>query len=413
MRLTRHRSLAMGLAAVAAAALGACGSSSSTSPTTATSSSSGMSASASAPAATDTSAAPGTAAATVDLSKVCPATVVVQTDWNPEADHGHLYEMLGPNPVVNTDKKSVTGDLYSQGKPTGVKIEIRSGGPATGYASVSSLMYQDKSITLGYVSTDEAIQDSGKLPTTAVFAENDISPQMIMWDPATYPDVKTIAQLGTALVKSGGVVRYFSGAAYMSYLIGSGILPKSVTDGSYDGTPDKFVVAKGKDAQQGFATAEPYIYQHEVSAWGKKVDFQLVTDAGYPIYPEAMSVRTADLTKLTPCLTKLVPVLQQADVDFITSPDKTNAEIVSLVTQYNNGWVYDADVAKYAVAEMKSLKIASNGPNSYVGGMQASRIQRVITLDTPIFTKTGTELKPGLTPADLFTNKFLDTSIGF
>ena len=27
----------------------------------------------------------------VDLSGVCPATVVVQTDWNPEGDHGHLY----------------------------------------------------------------------------------------------------------------------------------------------------------------------------------------------------------------------------------------------------------------------------------------------------------------------------------
>jgi hypothetical protein len=38
----------------------------------------------------------------------------------------------------------------------------------------------------------------------------------------------------------------------------------------------------GKDAQQGFATAEPYIHQNEVSAWGKEVEYQLVNDAGYP-----------------------------------------------------------------------------------------------------------------------------------
>ncbi len=85
----------------------------------------------------------------------------------------------------------------------------------------------------------------------------------IMWDPKTYPDVDSIESLGKALEKDGGVVRYFNGAAYMTYLQQSGILPKKVLDGSYDGTPAKFVSAGGKDAQQGFATAEPYIYQNQ------------------------------------------------------------------------------------------------------------------------------------------------------
>src|SRR3954447_11966500 len=149
------------------------------------------------------------AAGGVDLSGVCPSTVVVQTDWNPEADHGHLYEMVGPNPTVDTAKKTVTGDLVLGGKPTGVKIQIRSGGPAIGYQSVTQQMYTDKSITLGYVSTDEALQNSAKLPTKAVFAETNISPQMIMWDPKTYPSVTDIKSLGAALQKSGGVIRYF------------------------------------------------------------------------------------------------------------------------------------------------------------------------------------------------------------
>jgi hypothetical protein len=356
---------------------------------------------------------PTAAAGGVDLSGVCPATVTIQTDWNPEADHGHLYQLLGPNPVIDSSKKSVSGDLYSGGKSTGVKVEIRSGGPAIGYQTVSSELYKDKNITLAYVSTDEAVQLSASLPTTAVFAENNISPQMIMWDPATYPKVTTIKELATALKASGGIVRYFQGAAYMGYLQGSGILPANVTDGSYDGTPAKFVTAKGKDGQQGFATAEPYIYQNQVTAWGKPVNFQLINDTGYPIYPEAMSVRSGDLTTLSPCLKKLVPVLQQADVNYIKSPGATNKLIADLVTAYNNGWVYDASVADYAVKEMKKLNIVSNGTNGYVGDFEQARVQKIIDIDTPLFTKTGSTPKAGLKATDLFTNEFLDKTIGF
>ncbi|HEY0249642.1 MAG TPA: ABC transporter substrate-binding protein [Gryllotalpicola sp.] len=349
----------------------------------------------------------------VDLSGVCPATVVVQTDWNPEADHGHLYQMLGPNPTINADKKSVTGDLYSGGKPTGVKLEIRAGGPAIGYSTVSAQMYQDPSITLGYVSTDEAVEFSGNLPTTAVFAENDKSPMIIMWDPAKYPDVSTIKGLGAALDKDGGVVRYFSGAAYMEYLINAGYLPKKTTDGSYDGTPSKFVTAQGKDGQQGFATAEPYIYQNEVQAWGKPVKFQLVADTGWSPYPETMSVRTGDLQKLTPCLQKLVPVMQQADVDFFTNPTPTNDLIDQLVQAYNNGWTYDANVGAYAVKQMKSLKVATDGSNGYVGAIDQSRVADFMKVAVPIFTSSGGHVKDGLTPDELYTNQFLDKSIGF
>ena len=350
------------------------------------------------------------AAIGTDLSKVCPATITFQTDWNPEADHGQLYELFGPNPTIDADKKIVTGDLYSKGKSTGVKIEVRSGGPAIGYQTVSSELYKDKSITLAYISTDEAVQFSDNLPTTAVFAENDISPQMIMWDPATYPKVKTIAELAKSL-KSGGVVRYFNGAAYMSYLQGSGILPIDKTDGSYDGTPAKFAADKGISGQQGFATAEPYIYGNEVAAWNKPVNFQLINDTGYPIYPEALSVRTGDLKTLTPCLKALVPVLQQSDADYFAKPATANKLIVDAVTQFNNGWVYDANVANYAVKEMKKLKIASDGSDGYVGNLDTARVQKIIDIDTPIFSKTGDTPKAGLKPSDLFTNEFLDKSI--
>lgn len=391
MSRTTRASAAVSLTVAGALSLAACGGSASPASTSAATAASGG----------------------VDLAGVCPKTVVVQTDWNPEAEHGHLYELLAPEYTVDADQKSVTSDLYSQGKPTGVKIEIRAGGPAIGFQTVSSQMYADKSITLGYVNTDQSVQFSGKLPTTAVFAENQISPQIIMWDPETYPGVTDIKGLGAELQKNGGVVRYFNGATYMSYLEGSGMLPKAILDGGYDGTPAKFVAAKGKDAQQGFATAEPYVYEKEVGAWGKPVKFQLIHEAGYPIYPEAMSVRTGDLKTLSPCLKKLVPVLQQADVDFIGNPARTNKAVVDLVTQYNNGWVYSEAVADFAVKQMKALQIAANGPSGYVGEMTEERVQKIIDIDTPIFKAQKADLKPGLKPAEIYTNEFLDTSIKF
>ncbi|MDQ4503443.1 ABC transporter substrate-binding protein [Sinomonas sp. ASV322] len=349
----------------------------------------------------------------VDLSGVCPATVVVQTDWNPESDHGHVYQLLGPNPTIDANKKSVTGDLYANGKATGVKLEVRAGGPAIGFSTVSAQMAQDKSITLGYVSTDEAIEFSGNMPTTAVFAENNKSPMMVMWDPKTYPDVSTIKDLGSKLSSNGGVVRYFNGAAYMTYLSQAGYLPQGVLDGSYDGTPAKFVTAKGKDAQQGFATAEPYVYQNEVAAWGKPLKFQLVADTGWSPYPETMSVRSSDLASLSPCLKKLVPVMQQADVDFIKNPTATNDLIVKLVQAYNNGWTYDAEVGKAAVAQMKDLKIATDAGSGHVGTMDEKRVSDLIKIAAPIFDKAGGHVKSGLAASDLVTNQFLDPSIGF
>jgi len=124
-------------------------------------------------------------------------------------------------------------------------------------------------------------------------------------------------------------------------------------------------------------------------------------------------VRSAELAKLSPCLKKLVPVLQQADVDYITKPAITNKLVVDLVTAYNNGWVYSAKVADFGVSQMKKLKIASNGSNAYVGDMEEARVQKVIDIDTPLFTATGSAPKSGLKATDLFTNEFLDTSIGF
>ena len=356
-------------------------------------------------AASDTTAA---AATGVDLVAAgCPATVSLQTDWNPEAEHGNLYQLIGPGYTVDTAKLRVTGDLMAGGKTTGVKVEVRAGGPAIGYSQVTAELYKDPSILLGFTSTDEAVAHSTDFPTQAVVAPFNINPQIIMWDPATYPDVKTIADLKA----TGAKVRYFDGAAYMDYFTATGILDKKQVDATYDGAPASFIAAGGKDTQQGFGTAEPYFYQNVLKDWMKPVAYQYIHDAGWTAYAQSLGGTPENIAKYDSCLKALVPVIQQAALDYVAAPDTANAIILDAVTQYNNGWVYDAGQAKAAVAKMQEDKLIANSPDGTLGSFDMDRVTAFIATATPVFTSTGAKVKDGLVADDIGTNKYIDPAI--
>src|SRR3954465_13597895 len=82
---------------------------------------------------TTTAAAAASTDRSASLKAVCPSTIVVTTDWNPESDHSEVCVLAAPDGTYTKSKKSYTAPLVSQGKDTGVKIEIRAGGPATGF----------------------------------------------------------------------------------------------------------------------------------------------------------------------------------------------------------------------------------------------------------------------------------------
>jgi hypothetical protein len=359
------------------------------------------------PAPSQASAAPAATDEQLNLKGACPDTVVIQTDWDPESEYGVYYHLLGPNPEVDTERKRVSAPLVAQGRDTGVRLEVRTGGPSIGFEPVSAQMYKDKDITLGQVSTDEAIRFSDGQPTQAVVAPMEVSPFMIMWDPATYPQFQRIADIG----KTDTKVFYFEGDTYMEYLIAAGVLKRSQVDGSYDGKPANFVAADGKAAQAGFATSEPYIYENEVRQWAKPVRYALVNEAGYPFYPQALSVRAADRERLTPCLEKLVPIVQRAQIDYLANPGATNELIVDLVERYDTGWVYSAGLADYAIAKMRETFVG-NGPDQTLGNFDMARVERMLEIVTPIFTAQRQPPRAGLKAGDIATNEFVDTSIG-
>ena len=341
------------------------------------------------------------------LSGICPETVTFQTDWHPESEHGFLYQLVGAGYEVDASGLRVTGPLMASGVDTGVKVQVRAGGPAVGFSSPTSLMYSDPDIFLAFAATYSQIQNSGEFPTQSVIAPFNINPQIIMWDPATYPDVKTIADLKA----TGAKVRYFGGTAYMDYFTSTGILDPAQVDGSYDGTPANFVADGGKSAQQGFATSEPYFYENVLTDWGKPVAYQTIHDAGWTSYAQTLAGKPETIVSAADCLKLLVPIIQQAQVDYVADPSTTNALILDLVAQYNNGWMYDAGQADAAVALALENGLIANSPDGTLGSFDSQRMDEFLALAIPIFEGLGEKLKPGLTSADLATNQFIDPTI--
>lgn len=354
------------------------------------------------------SASPAAAAGgATDLSKECPETIVVQTAWWPDiTSAGAMYQLLGDDMDVDANAKKVTAPLVaSGGKDTGVRLELRSGGPAIGFNPTSSQMYTDDSIHLGIPQGfDEAIQNSEKQPTLAVMSLLAKNPQVIMWDPETHPDVETIEDLG----KTDTTVVYVP-TPYMDYLTSTGVLKKDQVDSSGDGSPARFVAAGGDIATSGYATEDPYIYEKELPDWGKPVASQLAYEY-YPNPGPSPVIRAADKGGLAPCLKKLVPVIQQGVVDLMENPDPVIDKVIELRDAFKADQPFSKGVGEYSIEQMRALDLVAD-PGKPVGEFDTARVEELIGLAGPVFEARKKPVKDGLAPGDLVTNEFIDTSI--
>ncbi len=359
-----------------------------------------------APAAADTEDEPDAPVTNpLDLSGVCPSPIVIQTDWFPESEHGALYEMVGDDYTLDTANMITSGSLMAGDTDTGVNIEVRAGGPAIGFASGSAQMYLDTDIVLGYVSIDEAVIQKDDTPTLSVIAPLEKNPQIIQWDPETYPDIKSIADIGEA----GIVVNVFAGGTFIDVFVNEGILSQDQIDPSYDGSPARFIADGGATAQQGFASESPYSYEQIYEEWAKPISYELIHDAGLEIYSQTLAIRPTDLATLRPCLEKFVPIVQQAIVDFADDPTRTNEMIVDIVQRIGSYWVYSPGLAEFSVETQKELGLIGNGPDSTVGNMDEGRIAGVIAK----ISAAGFDVDDSMQPSDIITNEFIDPSIGF
>jgi hypothetical protein len=342
-------------------------------------------------------------ASDVSLVDVCPAKVVIQTDWFPESEHGGLYELMGADYAASKDTGAVVGSLIVHGVDTGVDLEIRAGGPFLQIPVVTE-MYQDDAIMFGYVGTDVGIKTFKDTPTLAVFSALNKNPQVILWDASKHPNAKSIADIA----KEVSTVYVFGDQSFMRYFVSIGAISNSQIDTNYQGN---LLLATEDAAHQGFVTSEPYKYS-VLDTGPITTGYELIHDAGWTGYSQSLAIRKDRLEEFRPCLTKFVPIMQQAELDYIAAPERANAIIIATTKAYDSFWTQSEGDTSNGAKSQKDLDIIGNGDTPTFGDFEAARVADFIARALPIFREQGLDVVD-VTPADLTTNEFLDPTITY
>lgn len=362
----------------------------------------------------------GTTPATTTKAGSCPAKIVSQLSWFPDPTHAaFLTPLVDPKFSVgkfapDNNKLTVTGRVKVPGLDQPVTWEVRAGGPAKGRSSVADLMYTDKSITLGQQATEEQVQAAAAARSTlSVLAPLDQDPVGYAWDPTVFPDFHSIADVG---MTDTTVLAYQ--ASSLDYLTGQGILRARQVDTGFTGSPEKFLAARGRMVVAGFGTGLPYDYAHLAPyAANRTMEFAYLSDEGYPSYRNLVTIRTGDRTALDWCLRKIVPVMEQAQVDFMANPDPTLQMVEQLNTAWRNPEPWSVEKGRYAWQTMRDRALVSNGKNGFGAvdlrtgtGVGGGRIAQLLAILVPNFRAQKVNV-PDLTPGDLATNDYLNPRI--
>ena len=339
------------------------------------------------------------------LADVCPSPLVIQTDWFAESEHGALYELIGEGYTVDGENLVVSGPGQLGGEPLGIDIEVRSGGPAIGFAAPRVQMYTDDSIHLGYTTTDSQATAWEDLPLISVIAPLEINPQIVMWDADTYPDVQTIADVGEA----GITVNLFGTDGFPTAFVAQGIWSEDQLDPSYDGSPARFI-AEGNIAQQGFASAEPFNYEFVFEEYGKAPAFELLHDAGWQVYSQTIGVKPDDLETPAALPRGVRPdaAAGHRRLRQPTRPGPTRSSSTPSPPSTPSGST-SAELAEWSGRQAAGARPrGQRHPTAPSANMEASRIQAILDAQR----EAGIEIPEDLTAEDMFTNEFIDTSIG-
>ncbi len=344
-----------------------------------------------------------------NLRGICPNTIVVQSAWYPDITHSY-YQVLGDKHRTDVARQRVTGPLVAPGESglvdTGVKIEIRAGGPAVDFVPIDELMWRDRSITFGHQGTDEQlIAASRGRSVLAVFAPLDLEPLVLMWDAAEHPDFNTVQDVGATDVP----VLTIKDDPSTLYLTATGILRESQLAEGYDGSPAPWLRSGRKAVLAGYATKDPYTLQLITK---KRIESALVADAGYPNYPRTtVTIRKNDRPSLDRCLKRLVPIMQRAHVAFMSDPERVIKVVTALNSAYKAVYSYTPAMAYYGHRVMRDEALVFGGRDGRIGDFDLAprgRVERLINILRPGYITRGIKLPP-LKPEDLATNDYLAT----
>ena len=135
---------------------------------------------------------------------------------------------------------------------------------------------------------------------------------------------------------------------------------------------------------------------------------------GYDVYQSSLAIRAGDLEKLRPCLEKIVPMLQQSQIDYFNDPAALNVRLDEIVKELDSFWTSSIPGHDNATVAMREIGLVtdSGGDDSYHGDFDLDRTQAFIEKMLPIYEAQGLDsFDPDMVPGDMVTNEFLDPSI--
>lgn len=350
---------------------------------------------------------------TTKLAGVCPNPLIVQTNWLPEPDHGALYELIGPGGTMK--QYSYSGPLGS----TGITFRILSGGPGDSNLDVPTTLYAGNPVArvtpqLGMDSPDTALQDYKAHPVVGVVSLQEHDPLSLLYNPAKFHHLNSVAAIRSAVKHGAKLYVTNMETPFVPFLIGKGV-PSSGFIGGYTGDLDKFVTSSGTIINQGYADSEVVNLEHYTKDWDKPVAYTLIWKLGFNDYDDAIEVAKPKLAKMAPCLKKLVPMIQQAQVDYIEHPGPVN-QVLATFNSKGYGASYWKTPVGYSKAADRILvadDIVGNadGGKGPLGAFSMSRMKQVAKILLPIFKREGVSEPAGVKGADVVTNRFIDPHI--
>ncbi len=118
------------------------------------------------------------------------------------------------------------------------------------------------------------------------------------------------------------------------------------------------------------------------------------------------------MESLTPCLQKLVPIIQQSTADYVTAPESTNDAIVDVVSQDSSFSPYTEGEAEFSATLLKDEGLIANEADGSVGTYDMARVQGTVDELKPILVAGGAAIPDPPTAEQIYTNRFTDPAIG-
>ena len=154
------------------------------------------------------------------------------------------------------------------------------------------------------------------------------------------------------------------------------------------------------------------MYEFEVTDWGKPVAYQYINDAGWENYGESIAIKADKLEPNRACLEKLVPIIQQASVDYLADPAETNDVILAAVDGVRQLLDVQPGDRRVRRADDDRRRPPRQRPRRHAGQLRHGPGQRPDREGHPGLHALGQAPPDGLTAEDVVTNEFIDENIG-